>query len=82
MCSRDSKKNTGDVVAALCKSICIEMTGMELSSIIGAAVQDRAALSVPDYIGLDEAEACDMHDGDKIGRTALGELVRSKNKVA
>ena len=58
------------------------MTGMELTSIIGAAVQDRAALTVPEYIGLDEAEACDMHDGDKIGRSAIGELVRSKNKNA
>ena len=70
------------MLLALCKSVCIEMMGMELTSIIGAAVQDRAALTVPEYIGLDEAEACDMHDGDKIGRSAIGELVRSNKKVA
>ena len=55
--------------------------GMELDSIVGAAVQDRAALSVAEYIGLDKAEACDMHDSDKIGRSAIGELVRSTNKI-
>ena len=31
---------------------------------------------------MDEVEGCDMHDGDKIGQSAIGELVRSKMKVA
>ena len=30
---------------------------------------------------MDEVEACDMHDGDKIGRSGIGELIWSKNKV-
>ena len=29
---------------------------------------------------MDETDACDMHDADKIGQSAIGELVRSKNK--
>ena len=57
------------------------MMGMELDSIVGVAVQDLATLSVAEYIGLDEAEACDMHDSDKIDKSAMGELVRSTNKV-
>ena len=57
------------------------MTGMNLTSIIGAAVQNRAALTVSGCIGLDEAKACDLHDGDKIGRSAIGELVRSNFKI-
>jgi len=31
-------------------------------------------------LGLDE-EVCGMHDGDKIGQSAVGGLIRSKNKV-
>ena len=53
---------------------------MNLVDICGILVQDRAALKVAEYLNFDEAEGCDMHDGDKIGRSAIGELVRSKNK--
>lgn len=42
-------------------------------------IQDRAALSVATEFELDQ-EACDMHDISKISRSAIGDLVRTKNK--
>ena len=55
--------------------------GQELAVICDASVQDRAALSVSNLLGITKAEPCDMHDGDKIGRSAIGELTRSNKKV-
>ena len=46
----------------------------------GSSVQDCATLSVAEELDL-EPEKCTMHQGDKIGKSAIGELVRSKNKV-
>ena len=81
LCCQESKQNRGADVASLLQEVVLEMTGMNLITICGIAVQDRAALSVPAYLGFDEAESCDMHDGDKIGRSAIGELIRSRGKV-
>ena len=33
-----------------------------------------------DAAGMEETEVCGMHDGDKVGSSAIGNLVRSKNK--
>ena len=30
---------------------------------------------------LEETEVCGMHDGDKIGQSAVGSLIRTKNKI-
>jgi hypothetical protein len=45
-----------------------------------SVIQDRAAKGVSSHLGLDE-EVCGMHDGDKIGQSAVGGLVRTKNKT-
>ena len=81
LCCRESNKNKGKDVADLCKSVSIEICGMDLSQICGIAKQDRAALTVPGYLDMDEKESCDMHDGDKIGKSAIGDLTRSKGKI-
>ena len=41
-------------------------------------VSDRAALAVSVKAGINEAEACDMHDGNKVGEAATGKLTRSR----
>ena len=46
--------------------------------IVSLAIQ----VGVANYVGMDEVEGCDMHDGDKIGQSAIGELVHSRMKVA
>ena len=39
-------------------------------------------LGVANYLGTDEVEICDAHDGDKIGRLVIGVLVCSKMKFS
>ena len=53
---------------------------MIYDDIIALSVQDRAALSVAKHLGVGEVESWDMHDADKVGQSAIGELVRSKGK--
>ena len=51
LCCQESKQNRGADVASLLQEVVLEMTGMNLITICGIAVQDRAALSVPAYLG-------------------------------
>ena len=54
---------------------------VDLQDICGIAKQDRAALTVAGYLDMDERESCDMHDGDKIGKSTIGDLTRSSNEI-
>ena len=69
--------NTDVVVAELVRRVVLEVTAKEVSEIVSLAVQDGAALGVARQLDMDEVEGCDMHDGDKIGQAAIGELVRT-----
>ena len=69
--------STAPTVAVLFNSILIERTGYALLALCGLMVSDRAALAVSVKAGIDEAEACDMHDGNKVGAAATGKLTRS-----
>ena len=53
---------------------------MGLFDACGISVQWRAALKVSGYLQFDEVEGCDTHDGEKIGRSSIGELAKTKNK--
>eukprot|EP00966_Prymnesium_polylepis_P318279 7351444-Prymnesium_polylepis.1 len=53
--------------------------GVSLLEVAGSARQDAAALGVARELGL-EAEICTMHCGDKVGSSAVSDLVRTKNK--
>ena len=44
-----------------------------------AAIQDGAALGVARALGVED-NVCLMHDNDKVGSSAVGNLVRTKNK--
>ena len=74
--------STTETVANAFSTTFQERFGFDFSKIFGSSVQDRAALSVSDALGMDEKHACMMHDGDKIGKSAYGGLERTKNKVA
>jgi len=67
-------------VAGLVDRTFIERTGHAVKNLCGLVVADRAALAVGDELGMDESEACDMHDGDKLGGSAVGKVVRSRKK--
>ena len=45
-----------------------------------AAIQDGAALGVARALGVED-NVCLMHDNDKVGSSAVGNLVRTKNKT-
>ena len=51
------------------------VTGWDFGNICGLSVQDGAAKGVARFLEL-EVETCDMHDSNKIGRSATGELLR------
>ena len=70
----------GEYIADLARDVIEETTGVGFHTLTGSSVQDCAALSVAEELDL-EPEKCTMHQGDKIGKSAIGELVRSKNKV-
>jgi hypothetical protein len=54
------------------------------SGCVRTALSEPASpsLGVSTQLDLDEREACDMHDGDKLGQAATGKLIRSKGKIS
>ena len=52
----------------------------EFIDLISSSVQDLAASSVAKELRVDEVE-CDMHQGDKVGASAVEELSRACDKV-
>ena len=68
-------------VAQFIKKITTEVAGEDLNDVCDVSKQDLAALSVAKELGISKIEACDMHDGNKIGWSAIGELVRTKDKI-
>ena len=67
-------------VAELAKAEFQKLTCMEFESIFDSTIADRAAKGVSGYLEHEE-EVCDMHDGEKLGRSATGILVRTKDKT-
>jgi hypothetical protein len=53
--------------------------GHDLLKVAGSARQDAAALGVARQLGLEE-EICTMHCGDKVGSSAVSDLVRTRSK--
>jgi len=68
-----------EAVASLLTKVTEERTRLPLSSMVASVMQDRATKGVACELELD-VEVCGIHDTDKLGRPATGQLVRSKNK--
>ena len=66
--------STSNDVAEMAREVVNELTGFDFNDICGALVQDAAAKSIARILNLEE-ETCDMHNGDKIGRSAIGEFL-------
>jgi hypothetical protein len=62
-------------VARLYDSTLQDLVGRSAQELLAAMRADRAALGVAAQLAL-EKEACGMHDGDKLGSSAVGKLVR------
>ena len=69
-----------DDVAMLAKEACQEFFGCEFQDMFSSSVQDLAASAVANELNVDEVEY-DMHQGDEVGASAVGELFRAANKV-
>mmetsp|Transcript_35623 Transcript_35623/g.87622 ORF Transcript_35623/g.87622 Transcript_35623/m.87622 type:complete len:467 (-) Transcript_35623:497-1897(-) len=54
---------------------------MKFMDVIARMIQDGAALSVARLLEFED-EVCGMHSGDKIGQSAVGCLVRTRNRRA
>jgi len=76
-----SLRNKDQDVADLWRSTMTKRTGFDYDTIVTRMRADRAAKGVAGALGMDEEEVCEMHDTDKLGRSGLGGLVRTKNKV-
>ena len=72
----DSKTNT---VKQLAESVAHEITAFPFEELMSCSVQDAAAKSVAKAFGFEE-ETCDMHDGDKVSASAIGQLVRKDGR--
>ena len=70
---------TASSLAPHIQQIVHDMTGMNLSAIVASSIQDCAALNVATELDLYQ-DKCTMHQGDKIGKSAIGELLRTKNR--
>ena len=74
---RDSRTVT---VSELGESLVKSRTNFDFKLIVSSSVQDAAAKSVAKAWDL-EVETCDMHDGDKLGASAIGRLVRKDGRT-
>jgi hypothetical protein len=54
------------------------LVGLELHELIAVVTSDRAAAGVGNVLEVPDSNVCLMHDGDKVGKSAIGDLVRSK----
>ena len=73
--------NTAAGVDKLSKKVIKDTTNRELEEVVRIGVQDVASKALVRLIIVEE-ETCDMHDTDKVEQSAIGDLMRSKNKVA
>ena len=71
-----STDGTNEGVKNLLEDCCLRSTGQSLRSLCSLMVSDQAAFGVSSAAGMDERESCDMHDGDKVGQSATGRLIR------
>ena len=65
-----------DKVSELAEEICDGMFGLKFQDMFTSSVQDLAASAVAKELEVDRVE-CDMHQGDEVGASAVGELVRT-----
>ena len=74
------KDGTAPAVADLLRRELKDTYKYDPAKIIAASMQDGAAVAVAKELGV-ETEICLMHSADKVGASAIGDLVRSKNKI-
>lgn len=74
-------KSRDEDVARLWKDIMVERCGYEYNAVVARMRSDRAAKGVSSALDMEEQEVCEMHDTDKLGKAAIGALVRTRMRV-
>jgi len=72
--------NSASHLVAKIKKVLYDLTNYTVDQIIATSMQDIAALKVAKDLEVDMGR-CLMHEGDKIGKSCVGELLRSRNHV-
>ena len=80
LCFRKPITHEADAVAQLAKGVCNEMFELNFQNMFSYSVQDLGASNALEELLVENVE-CDMHQGDKVGSSTVGELTRSLNKV-
>jgi len=71
---------TNNGVARKVEEVSQAVLGHSYGDVSHSTIADFAAIGVCSELDHEE-EGCDMHDDDKLGRAAVGDLVRSRKKV-
>ena len=72
---------TSQGVKSLLEDFCVNNTGYSLQSICLLMVSYAAAVGVSLAAGMEEREKFNIHDGEKVGQSATGRLIRSRSNV-
>ena len=77
---REVLSSKAEKVKELAEDVSLELTDKQFKDIFSSSVQDQAAKKVAKELDV-ATDTCDMHQGDKIGASAVGELTRSRDGV-
>lgn len=77
---RFTRDSTAIGTALLIDQRSLAVLGYKIKQLAGTGISDRAAKKVQEELEVDD-EVCEMHDGDKVGSSATGKLVRTRDKV-
>ena len=70
--------NAASHISPFIKWVVREVCSYKFEMLICTLMQDCGALKVAQVLEL-EIEKCMMHEGDKIGKSCVGQLVQTKN---
>ena len=77
---RKPLSHKAEKVAELAEEECNECFDLDFTDMFSSSMQYLAASAASKELNTEKLE-CDMHQGDKVGICAVGELKRSKDKV-
>ena len=74
------ENDSNEAAASLMNGTSKNVTGHDCESLCHSTTADRAAMGMAQLFGHDR-DPCGMHDSDKVAKSAIGDLVRTKDKV-
>ena len=78
LCCLESNENKCEDTDYFCKDVQLEINEIGLLGANGIGTQDLDALKVSERLKFNEAEGCDVRDGNEIGTSTIVELTKTK----